>query len=575
MSSLSSSKPRVQIKQTSASTLGDFQIKERIGRGSFGSVFRAIRKATNKVYVLKQINVAILSTEEQKDAVKEVRLMAGLNHPNIVHYHDSFIVDGSLLNIVMGLCDGGDLQCFLQKRKGNKVPEPLVWHLFIQICNGMSYMHSKRILHRDLKTANIFLLSNADDSSRPKVKIGDLGVAKVLDNSSSFAQTMVGTPYYLSPELCEDKPYNNKSDVWALGCVLYELCSLTHPFLANNQGALILKIVRGKYPSLNSSDYSKSLIHLVTCLLSRSPMRRPTVSQVLDLEVVRSWAKKLGLKLPPIVFQSSGDGSSRIVGPSETINKMASSSSSTRSNEIEVLPVDQHKMISEGKTETITISEKPPRRPKSDKRRKIPIRNCRGNVRGTRVRKRGGQRVISSSSNRTAMRSFIQRTSSKDNSATLKGSISGGTDDTEYSNERNKEGICRNQGQKVTLIPPGLSNKSKFESNVVSRPTLAQLRARMSQRSAAAAAAASVSSSHEKIQEKEESEEKEGKVNREGKEEDAFDMDATSSTIIGPADEDEQYFYDLQDDDEEGGGRNTIKMIHLLCLYHMLMYCGE
>ena len=83
-------------------------------------------------------------------------------------------------------------------------------------------------MHRDLKTLNIFLTKDN------KIKIGDLGVAKILDNIENFATSKVGTPYYLSPEVCEDRPYNNKSDIWSLGCILYELCTLKHPFEAKN-----------------------------------------------------------------------------------------------------------------------------------------------------------------------------------------------------------------------------------------------------------------------------------------------------------------------------------------------------
>jgi NIMA (never in mitosis gene a)-related kinase 1/4/5 len=131
-----------------------------------------------------------------------------------------------------------------------------VWSFFIQIACGLYHIHRKRVLHRDLKSLNIFL----DKSDR--VKLGDFGVAKVLGNTKSFAMTLVGTPYYLSPELCENKPYNEKSDVWALGCILYELCTMKHRFDAMNQGALILKIVRGKYPQV-SSFYSQELRNLV------------------------------------------------------------------------------------------------------------------------------------------------------------------------------------------------------------------------------------------------------------------------------------------------------------------------
>ena len=113
-------------------------------------------------------------------------------------------------------------------------------------------MHSHKILHRDIKSMNVFI---AGDNS---LRIGDLGVAKVLQENVQFASTMVGTPYYLSPEMCEEKPYNEKSDVWALGCVLYELCTKKHPFEAKSQGGLILKIVRGKYAPI-PGGYSKDL----------------------------------------------------------------------------------------------------------------------------------------------------------------------------------------------------------------------------------------------------------------------------------------------------------------------------
>ncbi|KAF5404745.1 hypothetical protein PHET_01566 [Paragonimus heterotremus] len=101
-------------------------------------------------------------------------------------------------------------------------------------------MHERNILHRDLKTQNIFLTrSNI-------IKVGDLGIAKVLESSNSMATTLIGTPYYMSPELFANKPYNHKSDIWALGCVLYEMATLKHAFSAENFNALSYKIMSGK-----------------------------------------------------------------------------------------------------------------------------------------------------------------------------------------------------------------------------------------------------------------------------------------------------------------------------------------
>ena len=111
---------------------------------------------------------------------------------------------------------------------GRSLPEEKIWKFFIEMCLGIQYLHTNRILHRDIKTINMFLTKNDN------IKIGDLGVARELNQTANMAHTVVGTPYYLSPELCEEKPYNNKSDIWSLGCVLYELCTLKHPFEAQN-----------------------------------------------------------------------------------------------------------------------------------------------------------------------------------------------------------------------------------------------------------------------------------------------------------------------------------------------------
>lgn len=126
----------------------------------------------------------------------------------------------------------GDLAYFVKKRAQKKEPldEKLILNWFLQLLLALEFIHRKKILHRDIKSSNIFLRSNGT------VKLGDFGISKVLENTNEAAVTVVGTPYYmrqedifeliLSPEVCENKPYTFKSDVWALGCVLYEMCSL-------------------------------------------------------------------------------------------------------------------------------------------------------------------------------------------------------------------------------------------------------------------------------------------------------------------------------------------------------------
>jgi NIMA (never in mitosis gene a)-related kinase len=169
--------------------------------------------------------------------------------------------------------------------------EERAWNIFLQMASGLHYIHTQRILHRDMKSANVFLCAGG------KVKIGDLGVARVLGTNTAFARSLVGTPYYLSPELCEDKPYNEKSDVWALGCILYEMLTLRHPFDASNQGALILKIVQGKYPPVDRSRYSHGVRKLVDALLQRDQRRRPTCLQILSSPVAHTHARKSNVEL--------------------------------------------------------------------------------------------------------------------------------------------------------------------------------------------------------------------------------------------------------------------------------------
>jgi NIMA (never in mitosis gene a)-related kinase len=152
--------------------------------------------------------------------------------------------------------------------------------LFIQICLGLHYLHSARILHRDLKTLNIFL------SKDNKIKIGDLGGAKILEASQDYATSKVGTPYYLSPEVCEDRPYNEKSDIWSLGCILYEMCTLRHPFEAKNQAALLLKIIKGKYESI-PRIYSRQLGEIVHSCLIKDFKKRPSIINILQLDIIQ------------------------------------------------------------------------------------------------------------------------------------------------------------------------------------------------------------------------------------------------------------------------------------------------
>jgi len=260
--------------QLSNLTSNDFEFISKLGKGSFGVVHKVRRKSNKTIYVLKQINVSRMKSKMRGIALNEVKILKSLENPYIVKYYDSFI-ERDQLNIVMEYCEGGDLAQYIKSHFGKPLNETKIWKFFIQMCIGLNYIHSKKILHRDIKSLNIFLTKEGD------IRIGDLGVAKILADSVNFAHTMVGTPYYLSPEMCEEKPYNEKSDIWALGCVLYELCVQKHPFQAHSQGTLILKIIKGRYSPIPGT-YSQELIEIVNLCLNKDYKKRPTASALLN-----------------------------------------------------------------------------------------------------------------------------------------------------------------------------------------------------------------------------------------------------------------------------------------------------
>ena len=262
-------------------------IQETLGKGSYGIVYKVKNKDTNEIYVIKQIPLKGLSQKEINEVRQEAKILSSINSEFVVKYYDSF-EENDNINIVMEYCDEGDLNDFIIKKKEeNKlIEEDLIWNIFIKITIGLSHIHKMKILHRDLKTMNIFLKSGF------QVKIGDLGVAKIL-LKNSFAKTLIGTPYYLSPEICQEKPYNNKSDVWALGCILYELCTFKHPFEAKNQGALILKIMNNT-PENIDNYYSKDLRDLIYLLLEKESQKRPSCLDILNLDFVSNKLKNLG-----------------------------------------------------------------------------------------------------------------------------------------------------------------------------------------------------------------------------------------------------------------------------------------
>ncbi|XP_061280898.1 serine/threonine-protein kinase Nek1 isoform X5 [Bos javanicus] len=247
---------------------------QKIGEGSFGKAILVRSTEDGRQYVIKEINISRMSNKEREESRREVAVLANMRHPNIVQYRESFEENGSLY-IVMDYCEGGDLFKRINAQKGVLFQEDQILDWFVQICLALKHVHDRKILHRDIKSQNIFLTRDGT------IQLGDFGIARVLNSTVELARTCIGTPYYLSPEICENKPYNNKSDIWALGCVLYEMCTLKHAFEAGNMKNLVLKIISGSFPPV-SLHYSYDLRSLLSQLFKRNPRDRPSVNSILE-----------------------------------------------------------------------------------------------------------------------------------------------------------------------------------------------------------------------------------------------------------------------------------------------------
>jgi serine/threonine protein kinase len=271
-----------------SSSLADFKQVSLLGEGAYSAVYKVVRLADRETYALKKVKLPSLSDKEKQNALNEVRLLASVRHENILAYKEAFFDDKTrCLCIVTEFADAGDLfqQITKCQKSRSHLPEADVWRYIFGMCHGLKALHDLRILHRDLKCANVFLRSTPH--GEVEALLGDFNVSKVAKRGLCMTQT--GTPYYASPEVWRDMPYDAKSDMWSLGCVLYEMMALKPPFRAEDMEGLYRKVLRGQYPRL-PPHYSHDLSEVIGVLLQVNPRHRPSVDQLLQMPVMRRHA---------------------------------------------------------------------------------------------------------------------------------------------------------------------------------------------------------------------------------------------------------------------------------------------
>ena len=248
-----------------------YEIIQEIGRGAFSIVYKVKSKEDNNIYCLKKINM-----KKTNDKENEINILSNLDHPNLIKFFYSYSNEEGIY-IIMEFCEYGDLFSLLQSVKKKKVyvNEEIIWNVAIQTLLGLEYLHSKQIIHRDIKLLNLFMTKDK------KIKIGDMGMSKHVEEGEMI-MSRVGTPLYIAPELVKKEKYDYKIDIWSFGCSLYHLAKTSPPFNDENLIKLGNSIIN-EQPVHLPTCYSNKLYEFILALMTKNKNKRPSATEALKL----------------------------------------------------------------------------------------------------------------------------------------------------------------------------------------------------------------------------------------------------------------------------------------------------
>jgi len=268
------------------STEGDQNMRnyksiKNLGHGSAGSVDLVENIETGNQYALKTIALANMNQKEKESALSEIHFLKVLKGPTLIKSYQSYVEKDKIM-IFMEYAEGGTLadKILEYKLAGEAFDTDTIINWISQVILGVMLMHSKNILHRDLKSQNLFLISDGT------IKIGDFGISKELPSIDSLAKTSCGTPYFMPPEVCKGEPYGEKIDIWAIGCILYELVFFKKPFESKTIYGVFEKIINTPLEH-TYEECDENIRMLLMALLDKDPSRRPSIWELAKTDIIK------------------------------------------------------------------------------------------------------------------------------------------------------------------------------------------------------------------------------------------------------------------------------------------------
>ena len=270
-------------------SLNDFEILQKLGNEEKSSILKLKRKKDGLIYILKMVMLQSLDKSEKQSSINEIKIVSSLSHPNINEFKEAFFDKFSKsLNIIFEFPHNGNLSNKINYaiKNGMYMEECIIWDVLVQILNGVNYLHKKGIIHRNLKSKNILL------NNQRLIKISDFEACCVVENNNKMITGQVGTPFYTAPEIWEEEPYNYKCDIWSIGCIIYEMASLTLPFKGDTIKSLYENIMSKKIEPI-PDFYSEDLKKIINYMLIFDPSKRPSTDLLLNYPRIKEESAKL------------------------------------------------------------------------------------------------------------------------------------------------------------------------------------------------------------------------------------------------------------------------------------------